>query len=65
MNRNHFIIALAAMALTSCSTVSHTASTSTVDTKICNLTVADLEVNATKVAKTVDWKWSPLRSVSM
>ena len=53
------------MALTSCSTVSHTASTSTVDTKICNLTVADLEVNATKVAKTVDWKWSPLRSVSM
>lgn len=65
MNRNHFIIALAAMALTSCSTVSHTASTSTVDTKICNLTVADLEVSTTKAAKTVDWKWSPLRSVSM
>lgn len=65
MTRNHIIIALAAMALTSCSTVSHTASVQPVETQISSMTVADLTVDTTKVTKTVGWSWTPLRSVSM
>lgn len=53
------------MTLASCSTVSHTASTQAVDTRISSMTVADLKVDTTKITKTVNWNWTPLRSVSM
>lgn len=60
MTRNLFIIALAVMALTSCTTISNTAYTQGVDTKICNMTVADLEVDTVKAMNTVSWNWSLL-----
>lgn len=65
MIRNYIIIACAAMALSSCTTVKNTASTEAVDTKITSMTVADLQVDKEKVSKTVKWNWSPLTSVSV
>lgn len=65
MIRNYIIIACAAMALSSCTTVKNTASTEAVDTKIASMTVADLQVDKEKVSKTVKWNWSPLTSVSV
>ena len=64
MNRSLIFVAAATLALSSCSTVSHTSLTEAVDTKIVNMTVADLEVGDQKVSKTLDWKWTPLSSVS-
>lgn len=52
-------------ALSSCSTISHTAKSIGVDTDIYNLTVADMDVAKEKVSKTAEWKWSPLSSVSL
>lgn len=65
MIRKLFIIALAAMALTSCSTISNTAYTQGVDTKISNMTVADLKVDSIKASRTVNWNWSLFGSGSI
>lgn len=46
------------MALTSCTTISNTAYTGDVDTRISNMTVADLKVDTVKATKTVNWNWS-------
>lgn len=65
MIRKLFIIALAAMALTSCSTISNTAYTQGVDTKISNMTVADLKVDSVRASRTVNWNWSLFGSGSI
>jgi len=57
-------LAFAALA-TSCSTISHTSQTVGVDSNVYNLTVADMDVDKQKVSTTVDWKWTPLSTVSI
>lgn len=56
---------LATLALSSCSTISHTASTVGVDTKVFSLTVADMNVAKEKVSATAEWSWNPLSNVSL
>lgn len=50
-----FIAAVAVMALSSCSTISHTASTEVVDTELMNRSTADLKVSDTKIS----YKFTP------
>ncbi len=57
--------ATAAILLSSCSTITHTAQTAGVDTEVYNLTVADMDVSKEKVSKTAEWKWNPLSTVSL
>lgn len=61
------LLALCGLAalLSSCSTISHTSQTVGVDTRVYNVTVADLDVAEQKVSKTVNWKWTPLSTVSV
>lgn len=63
--RNILAVGIAALALSSCSTITHTSHTAGVDTQIYNLTVADMSVVAKKDSMTVDWKWNPLSTVSL
>ncbi|MBD5228704.1 MAG: hypothetical protein HDS69_01460 [Bacteroidales bacterium] len=56
---------IAALALSSCSTITHTSQTAAVDTQVYNLTVADMKVASKKDSVTVDWKWNPLSTVSL
>lgn len=56
---------VASLALGSCSTITHTSRTSAVDTRIYNLTVADMKVAPKRDSVTVDWKWNPLSTVSL
>lgn len=49
--------ALSVGALCSCSTISHTAHTADVDTRLYNVTVADMKVSDTKATKTLNWDW--------
>lgn len=55
----------AAVLLSSCSTISHTAHTAGVDTEVYSVTVADMDVSPQKAAKTIEWKWTPLSTVSI
>lgn len=54
-----------ALALSSCSTTRHTAHYESVDTKVYNLTVADMDVSTARVSKTTSWNWNPLNTVSL
>lgn len=54
-----------ALAMSSCSTIQHTATTAPVDTHVYNLTVAELDVADKKAEKTYDWKWNPFRTISL
>lgn len=65
MTRKILAAGIAALALSSCSTITHTSQTAAVDTQIYNLTVADMKVAAKKDSVTVDWKWNPLSTVSL
>ena len=56
---------LAVMAVSSCSSLSHTAQTADVDSRVYNLTVADMDVSENRATKTTEWKWTPLSSVSL
>ncbi len=56
---------ITALALSSCSTITHTTQTAAIDTQLYNLTVADMNVAAKKDSVTVDWKWNPLSTVSL
>ena len=53
------------MAVSSCSSLSHTAQTADVDSRVYNLTVADMDVSENRATKTTEWKWTPLSSVSL
>ena len=55
----------AVMALSSCSTITHTAQSAGVDPALYNLTVADMDVSKQRVQHTVEWKWTPFKSVSL
>lgn len=65
ISRKILAAGIAALALSSCSTITHTSQTAAVDTQIYNMTVADLNVAAKKDSVTVDWKWNPLSTVSL
>lgn len=65
MTRKILAAGIAALALNSCSTITHTSQTAAVDTQVYNLTVADMKVAAKKDSVTVDWKWNPLSTVSL
>ena len=52
MKKSFFIAAVAALALSSCSTITHTASTETVDTEVYNRSNADLKVSPVKISYT-------------
>lgn len=54
-----------ALAVSSCTTIQHTSSSEAVDTKIYNLTVADMDVSKDKAEKTVNWTWNPLTTFSL
>lgn len=55
-----FVFAMmAAMGVSSCSTVSHTALTANVDSYVVTLTVADLDVSKEKQTATANWNWNP------
>ena len=47
------------IAMNSCTTVQHTASTELVDTQIVNMTVANVNVSKEKAQHTHSWKWNP------
>lgn len=63
--RNILAVGVAVLALSSCTTITHTSQTAAVDTQVYNLTVADLNVAAKKDSVTLDWKWNPLSTVSL
>lgn len=52
-------------AVSSCTTIQNTASSDQVDTRLYNLTVADMKVADHHVTKTIEWKWNPFTLVSM
>ena len=52
MKKSFFIAAIAALALSSCSTITHTASTEAVDTEVYNRSNADLKVSPKKITYT-------------
>lgn len=53
------------LAVSSCTTIHNTASTDQVDSKIVNLTVAQMDVADHHVTKTIEWNWNPFTMVSM
>lgn len=65
MTRNILAAGVAVLALSSCSTITHTSQTAAIDTQLYNLTVADMNVSPKKDSVTVDWKWNPLSTVSL
>lgn len=65
ITRKILAMAIAALALSSCSTITNTSQTAAVDTQLYNLTVADMKVASKKDSVTVDWKWNPLSTVSL
>lgn len=65
MTRKILAAGIAALALSSCSTITHTSQTASVDIRLYNLTVADMKVANAKDSVTVDWKWNPLSTISL
>ncbi|MDE7387904.1 MAG: hypothetical protein K2M97_01485 [Muribaculaceae bacterium] len=65
MKKSLLVAAGAALALSSCTTVQHTASTEQIDTRIYNMTVADVNVSTEKQSHTFSWNWTPFRAFSL
>ena len=53
------------LALSSCSTISHTCEATYVETKVVSVTVADMNVQSQRVEHTSSWKWSPFKRHSV
>lgn len=56
---------IALLALSSCSTISHTSEQLYVESKVVSVTVADMNVQPQRVEHTTSWKWNPFRVVSV
>jgi len=65
MKVKYLLPLVASLALCSCSSLKHTAATAAVETKVVNFTVADVNVQPKKIAKTTSWSYNPFRSVSI
>ncbi|MDE6513483.1 MAG: hypothetical protein K2L05_04800 [Muribaculaceae bacterium] len=65
--KNNCLTGLAALtvaaALSSCSTLSHEASTANVDARIISTTVGEMNVSKQKASATVNWNWSPFSAI--
>lgn len=57
--------ALVAMALCSCSTIRHTSTAVTVESKVASFTVADLDVSSQKITKTLSWDFNPFKPTNI
>lgn len=53
------------LALSSCSTITHTVQTAPVNTEVYSLTVADMDVSEQKQTATAEWKWNPFNMLSL
>lgn len=53
------------LALSSCTTVQHTASTEQIETRIINMTVANVDVSKEKAQHTFNWQWNPFNALSL
>lgn len=51
------------MALSSCTSIKDTAYTTTPETMVVNMTVADIEVAPEQVTATSTWNWNPFRTI--
>lgn len=60
-----FLPLIAALALSSCSTIRHTSSTADVDTRVVSFTVADVNVRPEKVSATQSWSFNPFKRVDV
>lgn len=65
MKKSTIVSCIAVLALSSCTTIQHTALSESVDTEVHNLTVADMNVSKNRVSHTFQWKWDPLSTVSL
>lgn len=65
MKKTLTLAAGALLALSSCTTVQHTASTEQIETRIINMTVANVEVSKEKAQHTFNWQWSPFNAFSL
>lgn len=55
--------AIAVVALSSCTTTKNSSYTTTPETMVVNMTVADIQVDEQPVTTTTTWKWNPFRRV--
>lgn len=53
------------MALSSCTTITHTSKVADIDTRVFNLTVAELEVKKEKAEATASWNWTPFSTFNL
>lgn len=65
MKKLFSLVVLVALLSCSCTTLIRTSETADVNSKLFSLTVAELDVQPTKVSKTYSWGWSPFRMVSV
>ncbi|MDE7111494.1 MAG: hypothetical protein K2O38_06295 [Muribaculaceae bacterium] len=65
MNKTLTLAAGALLALSSCTTVQHTASTEQIETRIINMTVANVDVSKEKAQHTFNWQWNPANALSL
>lgn len=65
MKKTLTLVAGTLIALSSCTTVQHTASTEQIETRIINMTVASVDVSKEKAQHTFNWKWNPFNAFSL
>ncbi len=65
MKLKYLFIAIVGLIVCSCSSVKHTSTALGVDTRVVSFTVADLDVQPTKVSKTYSWNYNPFRRISI
>lgn len=56
---------IAALALSSCSSIRHTSATADVDTRVVSFTVADVDVRPEKVSATQSWGFNPFKRIDV
>lgn len=65
MKYNALLFAVCILLFASCSSIKHTAATSTVETTVVSFTVADVNVQPGKITKTTSWAFNPFKRVSI
>lgn len=53
------------LVLSSCTTIKHTSSTATVENSVVALVMADMDVQPTKISKTMTWDYNPFKRVDI
>lgn len=65
MKTKSALIIATALLLSSCSSVRHTAATAPVDVTVATFTVADMDVQPTKITATTNWNYNPFKRVNV